>query len=325
MNLPENGRVGSAITGVFPNDLYETINKELRCLEWEEAQQHFYRQRERNLAKVPIFQSIFSDVRCAKIAENVGAFFGVTIDRNFDIAAHKMIDGDYIGVHTDENDFGETHRMTVTFNEQWQKENGGILLTLNSPKVSDIDGAWLPSKNNGYLFEICEHSHHAVTPVTSRIPRYSLIMTFKKSAISKTAKVWDHWYPFPLIEDIKEAAFTGNHMGISRETFYQPYSTEVFTNSRELEEYASGKLTNAPCGLSYSNGSSRNVDEFGNQPRGSDESRINKIAAFKRLPPICIVRRNGGELVLVNGSHRLSHATDTDKPICAIIFNEQHQ
>jgi 2OG-Fe(II) oxygenase superfamily len=322
VNLPEGGRFGSAITQVFSPEIYDSLHREVRKIEWEEAQQYFYRQRERNLAKMPVFQDIFDRKFRSQVASTVGAYFAEVVDEDFDVAAHKMIAGDYIGVHTDENDLGETFRMTVTLNENWKKEDGGILLTLKSGKVTDVDGAWLPSRNNGFIFGISEVSHHAVTPISADKPRYSLIFTFKRAFGRSALNVWNFWYPFPLKSDIDEARYTAGKMNISVKTFDSPYSCYVFGDSRELSAFMDGNLRNAPRGFTYSDSTSRNVDEFGEQPRGTDKQRIEKISKFKRLPPICLVRRHSSEYILVNGSHRLSHAVDSSNPICAIVFDE---
>lgn len=322
LNLPDGGRFGSAITRVFPPKIYRDLHREIRGLDWQEAQRHFYRQRERNLAKVPIFEQIFNDRVRTAIADAAGAYFCEALDTDFDVAAHKMIEGDFIGVHTDENDLGEAFRMAVTLNEGWKIEDGGILLTLKSGKVTDLDGAWLPSRNNGLIFRIGESSYHAVTPVASKIPRYSLIFTFKRAAGRAVPKVWQRWYPFPLKSDIEEARYTAGKMGVPQDTFDHEYSYYGFNNSEELLDFVDGELANTPRDLTYATPGACNVDEFGKQPRGTDRQRIDAISRFPRLPPICLVHRHSEGWLLANGSHRLSHAVDNGNSICAVVFHE---
>lgn len=322
VNLPEGGRFGSAISRVFSSKTYHELYHEVRNLDWQEAQQHFYRQRERNLAKVPIFQEILSDRVRRQIADAAGAYFGEAVEKEFDVAAHKMIEGDYISCHTDENDLGEAFRMTVTLNEGWRKEHGGIFLTLRSSKLTDVDGAWLPSGNNGMIFRISERSYHAVTPVTSKNPRYSLIFTFKRADGRSLPDLWKRWYPFPLKSDLEEARHTAGRMGVAGETFDREYFPHAFDDAQGLLDFVGGELGNAPRGLTYETPGSCNVDEFGDQPRGTDRHRIEEISRIDRLPPICLVRRKSSGWLLANGSHRLSHAVSTGIPIHTVIFDE---
>lgn len=322
VTLPEGGAFGSAVTRVFPDSVYESLSKAVTELDWHEARRDFYRQRERNVAGHPEFERIFDKNFRQAMADAVGDFFGKSVAPDFDIAAHKMIEGDYIAAHTDENDFGEEFRLTVTLNKNWSVEQGGILLTLRSGSMRDVDGAWLPSPNNGLLFGISKSSFHAVTPVNSQVPRYSLIFTFKRLDKPYQSGAWQHWYPFPLKSDVSEAQFTSEVMGLDVRAFDAAYTRHAFTGKKELETFVAGELHNAPKDFSYCRPGSQNVDEYGKQPRGTDLERLERIAGLKRLPPIAIVRGSNGEFVLVNGSHRLSHAVESGLPIAAIVFAE---
>ena len=322
VTLPEGGAYGSAMTRVFSAPVYESLHKAVVNLEWHEARREFYRQRERNVAGHPEFERIFDINFRQAMADAVGDFFGQSVAPEFDIAAHKMIEGDYIAAHTDENDFGEKFRLTVTLNSNWSVEQGGILLTLRSGSMRDVDGAWLPSPNNGFLFGISEKSFHAVTPVSSQLPRYSLIFTFKRSEEQYQREVWRRWYPFPLKSDVSEARFTAEVMGLDVRAFDAAYTRHTFRGKEELQAFVGGDLHNAPKDFSYRKSGSQNVDQHGQQPRGTDSERLAKIAGLERLPPVAIVRQQSGEYVLVNGSHRLCHAVENDLSIAAVIFAE---
>lgn len=322
VTLPEGGAFGSAMSRVFPERVYEGLSRCVRELDWHEARREFYRQRERKISCHPAFEKIFDRTARQGMADAVGDFFGASISADFDIAAHKMIEGDYIAAHTDENDFDEEFRLTVTLNERWSIEQGGILLTLRSGSMRDVEGAWLPSHNNGFLFQISERSFHAVTPVKSEIARYSLIFTFKRSQAPYKNDVWRRWYPFPFKSDVSEAQYNAEVMGLDLRAFDAPYTRHAFSGKEEFDDFVDGTLLNAPQGLSYSRPGSRNVDERGQQPRGSDAERLAKIAELERIPPIALVRKVTGEYVLVNGSHRPSHAVDRGTAIAATIFSE---
>lgn len=321
VTLPENGRFGSAMKGILSDDILRQVIGLLEGLAWHEARREFYRQREENLTHHPAFKKIFHHSMRDQIAERVGAFFGDDVASDFDISAHKMIKGDYIAPHTDENTHGERYRLTITLNESWRSEDGGILLILKDGDVRSISDAWLPTCNNGFIFRICSSSYHAVTPVLSDRARLSLILTFKRKREDAPERTPDPWYPFPWEPDLKQAIFNAAAMGIPSGTFRSNYSFVQFPSADHFRKCL-GILHNAPATLSYSDCHARNVDERGLQLKGSDVDRIRALSNYERLPPITIVRRRTGEHVLVNGSHRLSLAVDGNIQIAATVFDE---
>lgn len=81
-------------------------------------------------------------------------------------------------------------------------------------------------------------------------------------------------------------------------------------------------MENAPENWSYQKSSSMNVDQHGNQPKGSDIDRVKLVRELKRIPPILVVRRKNGRFCLVDGSHRLSFADDSEMPIGVAMYDE---
>jgi hypothetical protein len=323
VTLPEGGRFGAAMRSILSEDVLCRVVDRLKCINWREARRDFYRQREENVTDDPVFRDIFGPETRRAMAATVGMFFEDDIDPDFDVAAHRMIRGDYIAPHTDENDFGERYRLTVTLNEHWNIQEGGILLILKGADIRSIFDAWLPTLNNGFLFKIGPDSFHAVTPVTSDRARLSLIFTFKsREEFGRSqAAIARSWYPFPWDSDLRQAAFNAGLMGISFGTFQSPYRLLCFASAADLTNRL-GALGNMPSTLSYSTCAAINVDENGRQPKGSDAARVADVAGFDRLPLITIVRRTNGQHVLANGSHRLSHAVNRGLPIAASIFSE---
>lgn len=306
---------------VFSDGFYRALVAGLDGLKWTEATQSFYKQREVNLKDSTYYQALFDGRARESISRTVGSFFGVEVGADFDIAAHKMINGDYIGVHTDENRQGETHRMTVTLNDSWSVTDGGVLLALKGGALDSIRDAWLPTANNGFLFEISERSFHAVTPIVGSKPRYSLIITFKRKGDRASSST--QWSPFPLNSDVQNAVSTAGHMGIEAITFEGAYRFVEFESIKGLKGLVGGQLHNTPTGWSYSQGSSINVDQHGRQPKGTDSERIAVIEQLRRIPPVLIVKRINGDFVLVDGSHRLSQAVDKETTVGVVIFDEQ--
>jgi len=310
----------AAVRRVFSDLVYERLRQAMKGLDWQEAAQKFYRQREVYLNEIPEFAFLFSDPSVLNIIQIVETFFGVQVESSFDVAAHQMIEGDFIDVHTDQNDCGETHRLTITMNDTWRLVDGGVLLAMNEGDVRTNFGAWLPTRNNGFLFEICDRSFHAVTPVTGRAPRYSLIFTFR--AKKSNGSIDKPPVPFPLLRDLESARSTASHMDIDSASFDGAYEYQFFDRTSMFRDFLSSRLENAPSDWSYRSGNSINVDLDGKQPKGTDAERIDTIRRLKRVPPIIVVRRKSGAYTLVDGSHRLSFAQDFGEGIGVAFFQE---
>lgn len=322
VTLPEDGRFGAALTGVLDDAMVDELTRRLEKLEWHEARQSFYRQREVCLTGDPGFADLFTMAWRRAIAATVGAFFRDSVSDSFDVAAHQMLRGDYIAPHTDQNRWGEKYRLTVTLNREWQPNDGGVLLILKNGDVRSATDAWLPTRNNGFLFGIGPDSWHAVRPVATDRPRLSLILTFKCCPSSgDKAQAAERWYPFPWRPDIEQAIYNASAMDVAPHTFAQPYRLVSYRHAGELLTDL-GMIRNAPPTMSYSGSASLNTDEQGRQLKGSDTARIAAVARHARLPPITLVRCRNGEHLLVNGSHRLSHAVDAGLPIAASLFDE---
>lgn len=309
----------AALQDVFIPDFYSELVAGLGNLKWSVASQRFYRQREVNLRGIEHYERLFNRARRSRIASDLGIFFGVEFEEDFDVAAHKMVHGDFIDAHTDANHHGETHRLTVTLNDDWGVQDGGVLLCLNGRSLQSLRDAWLPTANNGFLFEISDSSFHAVTPITGSTPRYSLIMTFKRK---RYAAFGGDWVPFPMGSDVVCATSTGSHMGIPAETFSTPYRIVPCKSVVDLRQIVGDVIDNAPDGWSYRSGYSVNVDRSGQPHVQSDSERINAVRSLNRVPPIILVRRKSGRHCLVDGSHRLSFATDANANITAVVFDE---
>ncbi len=286
---------------------------------WREARQQFYTQREADLDSILYYQRIFSDRFRHELAEVVSAFFGARVRTDFSVTGHKMVEGDYIGVHTDENTHGEHYRLVVMLNSGWTVDRGGVLLTLNGPSLRNVRDAWLPVGNTGLLFEIGSKSFHAVTPIKGDEPRYSIIFTFTRC--DDAVRATPRWCCIPLSSDIDQAASTAAHMGIPASVFRGEYEVLRLDSVNELRGRYPRGIQNSPVGFTYQDGRSINVDQHGRQPKGSDRERVAAVARLARVPPILLVEAAGAdEAVLVDGSHRLSMANDTRSEITCVVF-----
>ena len=191
-------------------------------------------------------------------------------------------------------------------------------MSLNGKSLATLRDAWLPLANTGFVFEISERSFHAVSPVTTDLPRYCLILTFKKVS-EKSAKPW---VPFILATDIENAISTASYMSIAPETFNAEYRVIHFKTISEFSDYVGHDLHNAPKGFTYASGDSINVDHTGQQRKGTDQERISAIKNLRRIPLPIIVHRKDDSFVLVDGSHRLSYAVDKLGHVSCAFFEE---
>ena len=110
----------AAMQDILDEPTYLRVIEGLDSIVWEEAHKDFYIQREANLAHNDHYKKLFNPHLLQNIRAGMESFFDVSLDQTIDIVAHKMIKGDYIGVHTDMNSHGETHRLTIMLNETWE-------------------------------------------------------------------------------------------------------------------------------------------------------------------------------------------------------------
>ena len=105
--------------------------------------------------------------------------FGITLSSShFDLAAHRMLPGHRIGIHTDTPAYGtETHRLLINLNAGFDDEQGGhlVLLDLSDPEDSAV--VVRPVHNSAVAMEFSDHSWHCVDEIKAG-KRYSLVYSF---------------------------------------------------------------------------------------------------------------------------------------------------
>jgi hypothetical protein len=100
--------------------------------------------------------------------------FGRTFDNHISVVAHKLFDGQRIGIHNDYLAGQESHRLVIQLNHGLSDDDGGFLMLFNSDDPADIDRVMRPVHLSGFAFEISPASFHAVSQVHGGV-RYSLI------------------------------------------------------------------------------------------------------------------------------------------------------
>ncbi len=102
------------------------------------------------------------------------------------VVAHKLVDGQRIGIHNDFINGEETHRLVIHITDGWTEDNGGILMLFGSPDVKDVCKIIYPLNNFAFGFEISPVSHHGVSKIYN-FSRYTLIYTFRDPVIRNIA------------------------------------------------------------------------------------------------------------------------------------------
>ncbi len=170
----------------------QSILSWLKIANWHLTVMDFYSQYEFQLTKENTpkeLNFLLSDTTLTKLTQLMEKLFSCKYKNNCYVVAHKLIDGQVIKIHNDyltqdddlleEDEDIETHRLIIQFNDGWEEQNGGFLLTFNSDNETNIQDIFLPEHRSMFAFEISPNSYHAVSQVYSS-NRYTLIYNFTK-------------------------------------------------------------------------------------------------------------------------------------------------
>ena len=149
---------------------------------WTLTQTDFYEQYEFSFLSIKLptnLQCLVSEKTIKKIEGEFKSVFGIEAFDLVGVTAHKLVDGQRIGIHNDFINGEETHRLVIHINPNWNEENGGFLMLFNSSKSEDVSKIVSPINNSAFGFEISNHSHHAVSKIYD-FSRYTIVYTFKK-------------------------------------------------------------------------------------------------------------------------------------------------
>jgi hypothetical protein len=278
----------------LPPDLYKELADGLETIEWREAATSFYTQREANLATNDYYRTVLSPGRLAGIRSLAEDFFGCTIERKIEVAAHKLVWGDSIGIHTDRNSLGETHRLTIHLNRDWNQEQGGLLMALRERDFTTAIHAWLPLANTGFLFEIGSQSFHAVTSVQSVAPRHSIVFTFREENSGTLATGRNkRWLPFPLVSDLKSAAIECERIGVNINAVTSDFRYATPDEIRDMVVNHSLRAADYPL-----------------------------PPADEPLAPVIAIQKDNGNLLVVEGGRRLLHVTNPRDGVRVVVFRQ---
>jgi len=131
-----------------------------------------------NIIELLFANAVLPDNVLASIGCHIGRLFGDEIDESrIEIAAHKLVTGCQIGVHTDEpKGSTESHRALITFQNSDELVRGGELMLLPA-SVRGRERKLPPHNGVGILMKLSARSLHAVRPVASGV-RYSVVLSY---------------------------------------------------------------------------------------------------------------------------------------------------
>jgi hypothetical protein len=127
-------------------------------------------------------QGLWDGTVLARMRDRVSNAFGVAVSSRINISAHKLVPGQFGGIHTD-NVPGETHRVVVQLNRGRAADSGGNLVFLSGPSPNDLAIAFKQVSNSAAGFLLGEGSYHAITRVKTGT-RFTIIYTFLSDVAS---------------------------------------------------------------------------------------------------------------------------------------------
>lgn len=128
----------------------------------------------------------------AATKRQIEILLGARVGDSISVAAQKLLPGCKIGIHTDYEPQGLTHRLVIQFNRGWNPQNGGILMLFDKEEPDEDSTQhryYVPHHRMGIGFTIFERSFHAVSPVYAG-DRYTLCISFaeKRAAGAGTTR-----------------------------------------------------------------------------------------------------------------------------------------
>ncbi|MCB9705520.1 MAG: 2OG-Fe(II) oxygenase [Myxococcales bacterium] len=146
---------------------------------WVEQASHFYVQHAcANLRRghAAVIDELLEPAAIGQIqAAFAGIFGGEFVGAHVTVSAHRLLEGEGIGIHTDAPVNGtETHRLVVHLRRAFDDSEGGHLFLFRGPEAEDLAAIVRPHHNSAVAFELSERSWHAVNDVRGGA-RYSLI------------------------------------------------------------------------------------------------------------------------------------------------------
>jgi Rps23 Pro-64 3,4-dihydroxylase Tpa1-like proline 4-hydroxylase len=163
------------------DDLSATL---LRWLEtgapWKLVETDFYEQYEFSFwdVDVPLELRVFREPDFLNaLKTKVEELLEVELNKDVDVAAHRLIPGQRIRIHNDFIAGEKVYRLLIQLNRGCKDEDGGLLLLFNSSDPADIHKAYRPIHNSAIGFAVSPTSNHAVSTIHGG-ERFTLVYSF---------------------------------------------------------------------------------------------------------------------------------------------------
>jgi hypothetical protein len=163
-------------------EVADSIRGEYELLPWRLSETDFYEQYEIPLLDCvaaslgPWLKHLRRVLLSFEFSRALSKIVGGSSLRVGDIACHRTIAGQQIGIHTDYSDNAEICRLTLHFNPNWHSADGGLFVVFAGRGPDSAVATYSPKHNTAMLFRISPNSFHAVTPVESARERYSMVI-----------------------------------------------------------------------------------------------------------------------------------------------------
>jgi hypothetical protein len=126
-----------------------------------------------------------------ELRATIACLCGVDVEEAAEISAHRLVSGQFIGIHTDEprGDY-ETHRLVVILPSPGVKGHEGSLVLLDQKNWREAKhlAGYRAIGGQALLFPLHEQSYHAVSKVLFGT-RYSLVFSFWATGVNNGAKI----------------------------------------------------------------------------------------------------------------------------------------
>jgi hypothetical protein len=160
------------VTDFYEPELAQALSRWLASeATWQRSVHHFYDQFELsfNHVQVPeaIASALLTPTALHKVKELAEELFATELRPQMGLTAHKLIDRQGIGIHTDKAPGAESHRIIVQLSKDWQDGFGGHLVLFGSGDVNDVRSIFRHVFNTAIGFPLGHRSYHAVTDVSS--------------------------------------------------------------------------------------------------------------------------------------------------------------
>jgi Rps23 Pro-64 3,4-dihydroxylase Tpa1-like proline 4-hydroxylase len=176
-------RTAPFVHAIIPGCIEEfTAERLLAWLEtteqWRLVETDFYEQYEFSLFDCDAEEArlLTDELTVSELQKAMGAMFGTRFGPDVSIVAHKLLEGQHIGIHNDYLGDGETHRLTVQLNRGLHDEDGGFFMMFSSNDPQDVSDIYRPVHRSAVAFAISPDSYHAVSKIHGNV-RFTIVIS----------------------------------------------------------------------------------------------------------------------------------------------------